>query len=125
MKRVLIVEDDGVNMTLFRDVLHYGGYEVIEACNGLEAVEAAKRERPDLILMDIMIPEMDGVTAMKRIRELPELKDTPIIALTALVTDGEEGFDGVIPKPVELTVLLETVGRHLGCGLENLDDESP
>jgi two-component system cell cycle response regulator DivK len=115
MKKILIVEDDEMNLTLFREMALAGGYQVAEARTGLEAVENAASETPDVILMDIRLPDMDGVEALKKIRELPALRHTPVIAVTAyaMLGDGEKllagGFASYVPKPVNILMLLETI----------------
>ncbi len=119
MKRILIVEDNDLNLKLFREMLTYGGYEVIEASNGNEGVEKAVRERPDLILMDIQMPGVNGITAIKKMKEMPELKDMPIIAITAYAMSGDRdqflsrGFTDYIPKPVKISDLLEKVKKYV------------
>jgi len=82
MKRVLVVEDNETNLYLVRFILQKNGYEVIEAKDGIMGVELANREKPDLILMDMQLPELDGYEATKRIKAIEEIKDIPIIALT-------------------------------------------
>ncbi len=125
--RVLVVEDNFMNKVLVREMLTLHGYEVIEAGTGKEAVELTSREAPDLILMDLHLPEMDGVTATRLIKEREELRMIPIVALTASAMKGDEetilseGFDGYVPKPIELSKLLAVVGdalkrKDLGSG---------
>lgn len=119
MKKVLVVEDNEINRKLIREMLTHGGYEVDEAASGREGIELARSWAPDLILMDIQLPGMDGISTMKRIREMPEYCNTPILALTSYAMAGDherfvsEGFTGYIPKPVRVTDLLETLGRYL------------
>ena len=116
--KVLVVEDDYMNMILVKEMLTLHGYEVLEATTGVEAVDMAASERPDVIIMDLNLPEMDGVTATRIIKEgLPEV---PVVALTASAMKGDEedvlakGFDGYVPKPIELERLLAAVSRGLG-----------
>jgi putative nucleotidyltransferase with HDIG domain len=106
--KILYVEDNPENVQLVRRVLEARGYEVIEADSGLKGAEAAKRERPDLILMDINLPEMDGYAAATLIKNTAELREIPIVALTASVRKGDRertlaaGCDGYIPKPIDV-----------------------
>jgi len=105
-KKVLVVEDEFLNMVLVRDLLAIHGYIVIEAETGEEALELLNQNIPDLILMDLQLPRMDGYTVLKNIKGKEELKNIPIVALTASVMTGDrekvlsEGFDGYIPKPI-------------------------
>jgi CheY-like chemotaxis protein len=117
--KVLVVEDDFMNKVLVKEILSLEGYDIIEAVNGREAVDMASKHRPDLILMDIHLPEMDGVTATKLIKADESTKDIPVLALTASVMKGEaekylaQGFDGFLPKPIEVRKLLESVETGL------------
>jgi two-component system cell cycle response regulator DivK len=116
-KTVLLVEDFSDSRFMMRQLLEMNGYKVVEAKDGREAVEFARRECPDLILMDLSLPEMDGLTATKLIRQLEGLCDTPIIALTA--HDAEQfhdiamaaGCDEYVTKPVDFDLLEVVVGR--------------
>ena len=89
-KRILIVEDQEDNRAIMRDLLGAAGYDLIEATDGGEGVELAKKERPDLILMDIQLPVLDGYEATRRIRTYAELKTVPIIAVTSYALSGDE-----------------------------------
>lgn len=115
--KVLVVEDNHMNKVLIRDMLVLQGCDVIEAENGSEGVKKAKSEKPDLILMDINLPGIDGIEAMKTIKSEPDLFDIPIIAVTASAMKGDreslrrEGFNGYIPKPVELKVLIDVLSQ--------------
>lgn len=115
----MVVEDNEVNLRLFKEILRYGGYTVISAKDGVEGLEIAERERPDLVLMDVQLPGMDGITAMRKMRETPGLENTPIIALTAYAMTGDRerllsaGFVDYIPKPVNVAGILKTVKKHL------------
>ncbi len=117
--RVLVVEDNAMNKVLVKEILIMHGYAVIEACGGKEAVETALREKPDIVLMDINLPEMDGVAATKLIKGSEALKHMPVVALTASAMQGDrerimaEGFDGYVPKPIEFKVLLRTLADGL------------
>lgn len=116
---ILIVEDEPKNMILFRDLLQVTGYETLEAVNGVEGVEKAKTGKPDLILMDIQLPEMDGLEATRRIKSDDSLKNIPIIAVTAFAMKGdreriiEAGCNDYLTKPVDIKILLATVKKHL------------
>jgi CheY-like chemotaxis protein len=115
--RVLLVEDDPVNQYSIGFILRAEGYEVTVAENGEEGIERAARERPDVILMDMMMPVMDGYDATRRLKGAPELREIPVIALTAdAMADArqktlEAGCDEYLSKPIERALLLERV-RH-------------
>jgi two-component system, cell cycle response regulator DivK len=117
--KIMIVEDfDSVRFAV-KCILETRGYNVIEAVDGAEAVERAVVERPDLILMDIGLPKMDGLSAIRRIRKHAEIKNTPIIALTGLST-GElrykafaAGCREYVTKPINFALLESVIGRHL------------
>jgi two-component system cell cycle response regulator DivK len=119
MKRILIVEDNEKNLKLFRSLLNSQGYETIEAREGEEGVRLAKYQNPDLIFMDIQMPVMDGVTATRILKESPETKDIPVIALTSYAMKGDrerflsEGFVEYIAKPIKVDEFLEVVRRFL------------
>ena len=118
-KRILIVEDQEDNRTILRDVLSTVGYELFEALNGKDGVRLAQSERPDLILMDIQLPKMDGYEATQQIRSIAELKTIPIIAVTSYALSGDEakaraaGCDGYIAKPFSPRELLAKVRKYL------------
>jgi two-component system cell cycle response regulator DivK len=118
-KRVLIVEDQEDNRAILRDLLSTAGYELIEATNGAEGVELAQRERPDLILMDIQLPIVDGYEATRRIKANAELKSIPIIAVTSYALSGDEakarsaGCNGYVTKPFSPRQLLAKVREYL------------
>ena len=117
--RILVVEDNEKNLVLMRDVLSYFGYEVLEARDGLESIALAVEHRPDLILMDIQMPVMSGVDAMKHLRMRAETEEIKILAVTSLAMQGDrerllgEGFDDYIQKPIDLVELPEIVKKHL------------
>ena len=123
--RILYVEDNPQNMRLVRKMLHIGGYEMIEAVNGITGVAVAAREVPDLILMDINLPDIDGLEATMRIKQRPELRHIPIVALTANAMHGDRerfiaaGCDGYLAKPVTKNELLNTVQRFLNFTQES------
>jgi two-component system cell cycle response regulator DivK len=116
--RVLIVEDNGKNMKLFRDVLQATGYETLEATTGTQAIELAAGHAPDLVLMDIRLPDIDGMEALSRLRADERTALIPVLALTAQAMDGDRerllgaGFDGYISKPVNVVEFLGVVRQH-------------
>lgn len=119
-KKILYVEDNAVNRLLVRRVLTHAGYILLEAEDGLSGIQVAQEERPDLILMDIMIPGMDGYQVTTKLKGLPELANTPIVALTAKTMEGDReralvaGCDGYIPKPIDVERLPFQVAEFLG-----------
>ena len=118
-KRILVVEDQADNRRILRDLLVNAGYELIEAESGEEALTAVTERRPDLILMDIQLPVMDGYEATRRIRSNPELKSVPIIAVTSYALVGDEakalaaGCSAYVTKPFSPRALLAKVQEHL------------
>ncbi len=119
-RSVLIVEDNELNMKLFHDLLAAHGYNTIQTRNGLEALDLARMHRPDLILMDIQLPEVSGLEVTKWIKEDEELRNIPVIAVTAFAMKGDEerirsgGCEAYISKPISVMTFLETVGRFIG-----------
>jgi len=117
--RILYIEDNPQNMQLVRKILKHQGFEVIEAVNGLTGVELANKEKPDLILMDINLPDIDGLEATSRIKANPDLRTIPIVALTANAMYGDEeralaaGCDGYMSKPVSRAKLIDRVNQFL------------
>jgi two-component system cell cycle response regulator DivK len=120
MKTILIVEDIEKNMKLARDILRAKGYATLEAINGLDGVKLALEQVPDLVLMDIQLPDINGIDAFERIRGNAATAKVPVVAFTASVTTndrsriGDAGFDGFLGKPINLKEFLETVRRILG-----------
>ncbi len=118
-KVVLIVEDNDLNMKLFNDLLQANGYETLQTKDGREVVGIARRHRPDLILMDIQLPEISGLEVARMLKEDGELKAIPVIAVTAFAMKGDEekilggGCEGYIAKPISVTTFLQTVARFL------------
>lgn len=121
-KTVLVVEDNELNMKLFRDLLEASGYETVETRNGLEAIDLARSHRPDLILMDIQLPEVSGLEVTKWIKEDDDLRSIPIIAVTAFAMKGDEerirkgGCEAYLSKPISVATFIETVKAYLGDG---------
>ena len=119
MKRILIIEDTADNRQIMRDLLTHAGYDLLEAVDGAEGVEQAKRHRPDLILMDIQLPVLDGYEATRRIKADPDLASIPIIAVTSYALSGDDtktraaGCDGYIAKPFSPRQLLAAVNGFL------------
>jgi two-component system cell cycle response regulator DivK len=117
-ERILVVEDNEKNMKLFRDVLSATGYRTLEATSGGEAVELATEQAPDLVLMDIQMPGVDGVEALRRLRADERTAAIPVLAVTAQAMQGDrerflaEGFDGYLSKPVNVRELIGAVRRH-------------
>jgi two-component system cell cycle response regulator DivK len=123
--RVLVVEDNPKNMKLVRDVLEYAGYEVIEATSGEDGVRLAEVERPQLILMDLQLPGIDGVETLRQIRvgrDGQGGQDTPVVAVTAFAMDEDRarafasGFDGYVEKPISVRALPQQVRDFLQLG---------
>jgi two-component system cell cycle response regulator DivK len=118
-KRILVIEDTEDNRQIVRDLLESAGYALIEALDGLEGVAAAEREHPDLILMDIQLPGIDGYEATRRIRAVPALAAVPIIAVTSYALSGDEaktreaGCDGYVAKPFSPRQLLAKIREFL------------
>jgi two-component system, cell cycle response regulator DivK len=122
MSTILIVEDNEKNMKLARDVLQSRGYATLEAVTGEEGVRLATEKRPDLILMDIQLPGINGIEALRQVRADPACARIPVVAFTASVTPtdrtqiSEAGFDDFLSKPINLKEFLETVKRVLENG---------
>jgi two-component system cell cycle response regulator DivK len=116
--QVLVVEDNERNMKLFRDVLQASGYRTLEATTGERAVELVIDHGPDLVLMDIQLPDIDGVEALDRLRADERTASVPVLALTAQAMEGNRehflaaGFDGYLSKPVNIADLVATVKRY-------------
>jgi two-component system, cell cycle response regulator DivK len=119
MSKILYVEDNPQNMRLVRKILVAAGYEVIEATNGLAGIASAERDNPDLILMDVNLPDINGLEATSRLKAMPVVSEIPIIALTANAMHGDRenciaaGCDGYLAKPVMKNELLNTVALFL------------
>src|SRR6187551_3751000 len=119
-KTVMIVEDNELNMKLFNDLLESRGYSIIQTRNGMEAIELARAHHPDLILMDIQLPEVSGLEVTKWLKEDDDLRSIPVVAVTAFAMKGDEeiirqgGCEAYISKPISVTSFLDTVRRFLG-----------
>ncbi len=119
-KTVLIVEDNELNMKLFHDLLEAHGYNTLETKDGREALKLARQHHPDLILMDIQLPEVSGLEVTKWIKEDESLKAIPVIAVTAFAMKGDEekiregGCEAYLAKPISVSNFLETVAKFLG-----------
>jgi two-component system, cell cycle response regulator DivK len=120
--QILVVEDNERNMKLFRDVLHASGYRTLEAATGERAVELVFEHRPDLVLMDIQLPDIDGVEALARLRADGRTASVPVLALTAQAMEGDRerflaaGFDGYLSKPVNIAEFVATVKSYCEDG---------
>jgi len=119
-KSVLIVEDNDLNMKLFNDLLQANGYETLQTKDGRDAIDMARTHRPDLILMDIQLPEISGIEITRILKADPDLKAIPVIAVTAFAMKGDEekiregGCEGYIAKPISVSSFLQTVAKFLG-----------
>ena len=119
-KTVLIVEDNELNMKLFHDLLAAHGYRTLQSRTGMEALRLAREQRPDLILMDIQLPEVSGLEVTKWLKDDEELADIPVIAVTAFAMKGDEeriregGCEAYLSKPISVGKFIETVRHFLG-----------
>ncbi len=116
-KTILIVEDNELNMKLFHDLLNANGYQTVETRNGMEALGLAKEHKPDLILMDIQLPEVSGLEITRLLKDDDALAHIPVVAVTAFAMKGDEeriregGCEGYISKPISVSHFLETIGQ--------------
>lgn len=119
-KTILIVEDNELNMKLFNDLLEAKGYSVIQTRNGMDALELAREHKPNLILMDIQLPEVSGLEVTKWIKEDEEISGIPVIAVTAFAMKGDEdrirqgGCEAYISKPISVASFLKTIEFYIG-----------
>ena len=119
MSKVLIAEDNPVNRELLRELLETRGYTVIEACDGQEALHQIEKTQPDILLLDLGMPVMDGFTTLQNIRRNPALANLPVLAVTAYTMQGDRervlsaGFDGYLSKPINAGVLLQEMENLL------------
>jgi two-component system cell cycle response regulator DivK len=120
VKTVLVVEDNELNMKLFHDLLEANGYNIVQTRSGLEAIDLAREHHPDLILMDIQLPEVSGLEVTKWIKEDDDLRAIPVIAVTAFAMKGDEerirqgGCEAYLSKPISVTTFLDTVKTYIG-----------
>ncbi len=118
-KKVLIVEDNELNMKLFHDLLEAHGYETLQTREGLKALDLAREHKPDLILMDIQLPEVSGLEVTKWIKDDEDLSKIPVVAVTAFAMKGDEerirkgGCEAYLSKPITVTSFIETVRKFL------------
>ena len=119
-KKVLIVEDNELNMKLFHDLLEAHGIDTVETRNGNDVLNIARENKPDLILMDIQLPEISGLDVTKMLKEDEELQSIPVIAVTAFAMKGDEekiregGCEDYISKPISVVQFLEVINKYLG-----------
>ena len=119
-KTVLIVEDNELNLKLFNDLLEAFGYRTVKTKDGRQALPLAREHRPDLILVDIQLPEISGLEITDRLKKDPLLKSIPVVAVTAFAMRGDEqkilaaGCDAYLSKPISVTTFLETIRRFIG-----------
>ena len=117
--KVLLVEDNYMNKVLVREILKLNGYDIIEAASGTEGLKMLALEPPDIVLMDLHLPEMDGITATRIIKADEKNRHIPVLALTASAMKGEEqklidkGFDGYVAKPIDVKKLLEAITESI------------
>jgi two-component system cell cycle response regulator DivK len=118
-KCVLIVEDNELNKKLFRDLLEANGYRTVHTADGMEVLDLARAEHPDLILMDIQLPEVSGIEITRWLKNDPELRKIPVVALTAFAMKGDEekiragGCEGYLSKPISVSTFLATVKKFI------------
>src|ERR1700730_6080884 len=119
MTTVVIAEDNAITRELLRELLEARGYSVVEACNGQEALHMVEQIHPDLLLLDIAMPVLDGFGVVRKIRENPRLATLPVLAVTAYAMQGDQervvnsGFDGYLSKPISAVALAEEMDRLL------------
>jgi len=119
-KTVLIVEDNDLNLRLFNDLLEAFGYRTIKTKDGRQALPLAREHKPDLIVVDIQLPEISGLEITDRLKKDPALKAIPVVAVTAFAMRGDEqkilaaGCDAYLSKPISVTTFLETIRKYIG-----------
>jgi two-component system cell cycle response regulator DivK len=119
MSRVLVADDNDASRELIREVLELSGYDVIETADGQDAVSRARENAPDLVLVDIQMPRLDGYGVLRELRADPRLSGLPVVALTAFAMQGDReralaaGFDGYITKPVDIAALRQEIKKRL------------
>ena len=118
-RKILVADDNAASRELIREVLEMSGYEVVEAADGQDAVTRARENAPDLVLVDIQMPRLDGYGVLRELRADPRLSGLRVVALTAFAMQGDReraldaGFDGYITKPVEIAALRQEIKRFL------------
>jgi two-component system, cell cycle response regulator DivK len=121
-KTVMIVEDNELNMKLFRDLLEAHGYHTVGTRDGIDALDLARKHRPDLVLMDIQLPEVSGLEVTRWLKEDTELKAIPVVAVTAFAMKSDEerirqgGCEAYLSKPISVAKFIETIRRFIGIG---------
>jgi CheY-like chemotaxis protein len=129
MIKVLIAEDNPVNRELLRELLELRAYTVLEACDGQEALRLIEQTQPELMLLDIGMPGMDGFAVVRRIRENPRLAQLPVVAVTAYAMRGDQerilsaGFDGYLSKPINPSSLIQELDRLLNRGVQSANQD--
>lgn len=117
---VLIIEDNDKNLKLTRDLLQFGGFRTVEAASAEDGLPLALEQNPDVILLDIQLPGIDGIAAVSQFRSTPETADTPVVALTAYAMKGDRerllnaGFDGYLSKPINVKTFANDVRKFIG-----------
>ena len=130
-RKVLIVEDNELNMKLFNDLLEAHGYTTLQTKDGLEALRIARLHRPDLILMDIQLPEVSGLEITKRLKEDEDLRGIPVVAVTAFAMKGDEekirqgGCEGYIAKPISIAGFIQVIEQYTGGHAEGVAADAP
>ena len=130
LKKILVVEDNSINMRLLEMTLGNKGYSLLEATDGEEALAVVVKERPDLIIMDVRLPKVNGLEVTRRLRQTPGLSQIPILALTAAAMKGnreeaiEAGCDAYIPKPIKTRQLPEVVAEMLRRGRASINGDA-
>jgi CheY-like chemotaxis protein len=130
LKKILVVEDNSINMRLIKMTLGNKGYSLLEATDGEEALAVVVKERPDLIIMDVRLPKVNGLEVTRRLRQTPGLSQIPILALTAAAMKGnreeaiEAGCDAYIPKPINTRQLPEVVAEMLRRGRASINGDA-
>lgn len=118
-KCILVIEDNELNMKLFKTLLEIGNYQVLEAINAETGIQLTRKHRPDLVLMDIQLPGMDGLSATRIIKEDSAIKDIPVVAITSYAMQGDEqkaieaGCAGYMSKPIDTRSFVETISQFL------------
>ena len=129
-KKVLIVEDNELNMKLFHDLLEAHGFDTVQTREGKKAFDMAREHKPDLIIMDIQLPEISGLEITRQLKEDDELKSIPVIAVTAFAMKGDEkkiregGCEDYISKPISVGLFMAAVKNHLSDEMENEQGEA-